>query len=95
MSLNPKKSIINYIRQMKSISNLYDYPAFNEVKLTFYLDNDLLVKQLDVKESFYALKEANLGADTANDVSVYYEVDGGFKIPTLAEAIEYPERKAK
>ena len=95
MSLNPTKSVVNYVKQMKSISDLYDYPAFNEVNLTFTIGDDLLVKQMDVHESYYALKEANLGADTTADVSVYYEVDGGFKVPTLAEPIVYPEKEAK
>ena len=94
MSLHPKKSVINYVKQMKSISNLYDYPAFNNVDLVFHIDNDLLIKQLDINESYYALKEANLGADTSGDVSVYYEVDGGFTVPSLNEPVVYPERKA-
>ena len=94
MSLHPKKSVINYVKQMKSISNLYDYPAFNNIDLVFHIDNDLLIKQLDINESYYALKEANLGADTSGDVSVYYEVDGGFTIPSLNEPVVYPERKA-
>ena len=38
MSLNPRKSVINYVKQMKSISNLYDYPAFSEVNLTCYIN---------------------------------------------------------
>lgn len=94
MSLHPKKSVINYVKQMKSISNLYDYPAFNNIDLVFHIDNDLLIKQLDINESYYALKEANLGADTTGDVSVYYEVDGGFTVPSLNEPVVYPERKA-
>ena len=94
MSLHPKKSVINYVKQMKSISNLYDYPAFNNIDLVFHIDNDLLIKQLDINESYYALKEANLGADTSGDVSVYYEVDGGFTVPSLSEPVVYPERKA-
>ena len=95
MSLNPIKSVINYVKQMRSISDLYDYPAFNEINLTFHINNDLLVTQLDIHESYYALKEANLGADTTADVSVYYEVDGGFTIPTLSDALVYPEKEAK
>lgn len=95
MSLNPKKSVINYVKQMKSISNLYDYPAFSEVNITFHINNDLIIKQMDVKESYYALKEANLGADTSANVSVYYEVDGGFKIPDLNTPLEYPSKEDK
>ena len=91
MSLNPKKSVVNYVKQMQAISNLADYPAFSEVNLTFHIGNDLLIKQLDIHESYYALKEANLGADTTADVSVYYEVDGGFKIPSINETVTYPE----
>ena len=95
MSLNPVKSVINYVKQMKSISDLYDYPAFSYINLTFHINNDLLINQLDIDESYYALKEANLGADTTANVSVYYEVDGGFTIPTLSDALVYPEMEAK
>ncbi|MCR4880252.1 MAG: hypothetical protein K5906_04790 [Bacilli bacterium] len=95
MSLNPVKSVVNYVKQMKSISNLYAEPAFDSVNLTFYIDNNLLINKLHIEESYYALKEANLGADTKANVNVYYAVDGGFKIPTLAEAITYPVEEAE
>ncbi len=94
MSLNPRKSVINYVKQMKSISNLYDYPAFNNVDLTFYINNDLLITKLHIEESYYALKEANLGADTSANVNVYYAVNGGYKIPSLSDALTYPEEEA-
>ena len=95
MSLNTKKAVINYVKQMKSISNLADYPAFSSLDISFDIDNDLMIKEMHVNESYYALKEANLGADTSGDVTVYYEVNGGFKIPSLNEAITYPEKEAK
>lgn len=95
MSLNTKKAVINYVKQMKSISNLADYPAFNSLNISFDIDNDLMIKEMHVNESYYALKEANLGADTSGDVTVYYEVNGGFKIPSLNEAVTYPEKEAK
>ena len=95
MKLNTKKAVINYVKQMKSISNLADYPAFSNIDISFDISNDLIIKQMHVNESYYALKEANLGADTSGDVTVYYEVDGGFRIPSLEEAITYPEKEAK
>lgn len=95
MSLNTKKAVINYVKQMKSISNLADYPAFNSLDISFDIDNDLMIKEMHVNESYYALKEANLGADTSGDVTVYYEVNGGFKIPSLNEPVTYPEKEAK
>ena len=95
MKLNTKKAVINYVKQMKSISNLADYPAFSSLDISFDITNDLIIKQMHVNESYYALKEANLGADTSGDVTVYYEVNGGFKIPTLDEAVTYPEKEAK
>ena len=95
MSLNTKKAVINYVKQMKSISNLADYPAFSSLDISFDIDNDLMIKEMHVNESYYALKEANLGADTSGDVTVYYEVNGGFKIPSLNEAVTYPEKEAK
>lgn len=95
MSLNTKKAVINYVKQMKSISNLADYPAFSSLDISFDIDNDLMIKEMHVNENYYALKEANLGADTSGDVTVYYEVNGGFKIPSLEEAVIYPEKEAK
>ena len=91
MSLNPLKAVANYIKQMKSISDLADYPAFSEINISFSINSDLIIKEMKVHESYYALKEANLGADTTADVTVTYEVDGDFKIPTLEESIVYPE----
>ena len=90
MSLHPRKSVVNYVKQMKSISNLADYPAFDKIEISFNISNDLIIEKMHVNESYYALKEANLGADTSADVNVYYAVDGGFTIPSLSEPITYP-----
>lgn len=90
LELNPIKSVVNYVKQMKNLSKLADYPSFDSVKATFTLDNDLLIKQLSVDESYYA-KTGAVGADITAHLDIYYEVDGDFAIPSLSQAVSYGE----
>ena len=50
-----------------------------------------MIKKMHINESYYARKTSVVGADTVGDVTVYYEVGGEYKIPTLNEQISYPE----
>lgn len=75
MSLHPTLSVLRYVRQMKSISNLKRYPEFNSVNLTFTLDKDLNLVQMKSVEDYtvyvFGKNESvgNLTVDYYHDVS--------------------------
>ena len=52
MSLDPVLSVLRYVRQMKSIYDLKRYPDFNSVKVTFTLDKDLNLIQMNSVEDY-------------------------------------------
>ena len=91
LELDNLYGVKNYVKQMKGISNLYQYPIFEYVHLTFELDSSLEIKFMHVKEKYYAKTSAVLGSDLEATMSIKFETDGDFKIPELNDVIEYPE----
>ncbi len=91
MDLHPVNSVAKYVKQMKNISNLSTYPAFDSVSLSFILDENLLVKELNVKESYYARTSAGVGSDIKGTMKYLYYVNGNYTIPALNTPINYPE----
>ena len=91
VSLDPVKSVLKYVRQMKTISNLYEYPSFTSVDLTATLDQNLLIKTLEVKESYSAKINAIIGSSSDASLTITYEVGGDYKIPQYNEDLIYPE----
>ena len=62
------------------------------VKLTFTLDKDLLIKELNINESYNA--DSKMGSsDLEAYLNIKYEVDTDRKIPTLADNIRYSGTK--
>lgn len=88
LTLNPVNSVVNYVKQMKSLSKLADYPSFESVHTVFYLNNDLLVNKLEVEEKYYA-KTGGVGADITANLTIYYEVDEGITVPSLNTPVNY------
>lgn len=88
LSLNATKSVVNYVKQMKSLSNLDDFPSFEKVETKFYLSKDLMIQKMEVSEKYYA-KTKGLGTDIDANLTIVYEVGGNFTIPSLSQNIDY------
>ena len=87
MSLDPTLSVLRYVRQMKSISDLKRYPEFNSVKVTFTLDKDLNLVQMKSVEDYVVYvvgKNESVGTLT---VDYYHDVNES--IPTLDSNYPY------
>ena len=52
LDLDPVKSVVRYVKQMVSMSNLSDAPQFDKVHLDITIDKDLNLKEINVKESY-------------------------------------------
>lgn len=89
-SLNPVTGVYNYVKQMKNISNLGDYPSFDYVNLTLTTDENLLVKKLHIDEGYYA-KMGAVGSDLTAKMDIAYYVNTDQKIPTINQLLAYPE----
>ena len=91
IKLDPLKGVVRYVRQMKSISDLADYPAFEYVELEYTLDENLLVKNIQVNEKYSAKISAIIGSVIEARLNIDYEVDNVISIPSIKEEIAYPE----
>ena len=93
--LTKKSSVLNYIRQMKSISNLKEYPSFNKMEITFTLDSNLLIKKAVTSEAYFARTSSGLGSTCDGGVTIEYFTDGNFTIPDRNTPINYSYQGAK
>ncbi len=89
MNLNPNLSTFYYKTQMLNLSGLSNLPPFEEVKLTYTLSKDLVLKHLSIDETFTATKEGiPVPAKTNNVLEYYYHV-GEMKIPSWNEEFDF------
>ena len=52
ISLSPKKSVANYVKKMKTMSGLPDYPNFNSIEIKFTVDENMNFQMIAIKESY-------------------------------------------
>lgn len=90
LSLDIEKSVVRYVKQMKSISDLSSYPVFKKINITYILDKELNLIESEVNEDYVVnyvinvnthgyLKETyypNLQLDFLN-IDEDYDYEGG------------------
>ena len=90
LNLNPNLSTFYYKTQMLNLSGLSNLPPFTEVKLTYTLSKDLVLKHISVDETFTATKEGiPVPAKTQNIIDMYYYADEYYKIPSPSEQFDF------
>ena len=89
MNLNPNLSTFYYKTQMLNLSGLSNLPPFEEVKLTYTLSKDLVLKHLSIDETFTATKEGIPVPAKTNDILEYYYHVGEMKIPSWNEEFDF------
>lgn len=50
--LDPVKSVINYVKQVKLTSGLSDYPTFNDITQTVYIDENWNFVRIEIVENY-------------------------------------------
>lgn len=83
LELDPVSSVINYVKQMKTISSLAKYPSFNYVHLSLELDSKLNLVSVSSKENYYAKTSAGVGSTITGTMRTVYESGGSYAIPEL------------
>ena len=90
LDLETNISTYYYKVQMKNISGLSNLPPFSDVKLTYTLDNDLVLKHLSVDETYTATKEGiPVPAKTHNTIEYYYFAEQYKAIPDSKTPVDY------
>lgn len=83
LELDPETSVVNYVRQMKTISSLADYPYFYWVHLTFELREDLTLVSLLAEESYKAKLSSIISSDVESSLLTTFHVGSDYDIPLL------------
>ena len=52
ISLSPKKSVANYVKKMKTMSGLPDYPSFQTIEMKFTVDKNMNFQSIAIKEEY-------------------------------------------
>ena len=86
--MNKKSAVLNYVVQMKTLSNLTEYPSFEILDITFKLDKDLLIKQMISHEKYFA-RTSGVGSTCDGILTVNYYTGKSFRIPSLSENFDY------
>jgi len=89
LELNPTYSIVNYVKQMQTISSLYSQPSFQYVHLSISMDSDLNLKSLSTHEYYWAATSATVGSYVEGTLTTTYQTDGNYTIPELMTPITY------
>lgn len=89
MNLNPNLSTFYYKTQMLNLSGLSNLPPFEEVKLTYTLSKDLVLKHLSIDETFTATKEGIPVPAKTNNVLEYYYHAEKMEIPKWNELFDF------
>ena len=52
ITLSPSKSVSNYVKKMKYMSGLSDYPKFNKVEIKFTVDDNMNFIDFEIREEY-------------------------------------------
>lgn len=83
------KAVVNYVKQMQTISSLYSKPSFTYVHLSFTLDKDLNPLTMTSHEFYHASTGPAVGSDVEGTLTTHYQTDGSYTIPALMTPISY------
>ena len=83
LELDPYTSVVYYVRQMKTISNLAEEPYFYYVHLSFSLDENLELKTMTSYEKYYAKLSSGIGSNTTGALTTTFYSDYKAEIPVL------------
>jgi hypothetical protein len=89
LELTRSSSVLNYVKQMQSISNLYDKPSFSYVHLSFSLDKDLNLLTMTSNEFYFARTAKNVGSNVKGYLKTIFKTDEEYGIPKLNTPVKY------
>lgn len=86
LNLDPIKSVIRYVRQMKMMSDLSRSPDFTSVNITYTLDQNLRLLNCDINENYEVWKFGKHASSSHLTTTYYYQ---GSSIPDLNTNCQY------
>lgn len=84
IELNPVKGVVNYVKQMVTISELAKEPVFYFCHLTFHLDEQLNLVDCKTHEKYNVVKASiPLPVDCVGTITYKYFTSGTYEIPEV------------
>lgn len=87
VKLDPSLSVIRYVKQMKEMSSLKDYPSFSNVELTYTIDKDFTILESVANEN-YEVNKFGTHSTESSLTSTYY-LNKNESIPSLDASCSY------
>lgn len=88
LEMDPTTTVIKYIYEMKSLSDLPKFPSFEYCHLVFETDLDLKLSKSLAIEKYFA-NTGSIGAYVTCTMTSRYQYDGDIEIPKLSTPCEY------
>lgn len=88
LNFQPIKGAYNYRNQMKTISEMDDYPSFSLLDLTYYLDSELNIIKMH-EHSIFVAHIMGLSPKVENNLDYFYFPNKQMNIPQLSEKFDY------
>jgi hypothetical protein len=89
LELNNVYGVLNYVTQMKTISDLKRKPTFEYVHLTLDLNAKLEIQSMETHEYYTATTSAGIGSSIEGKLRTVYETGGNYEIPELNTPLTY------
>lgn len=91
IELKRSSAVINYVKQMQTISNLASKPVFDYVHLTVYTDASLMLKKMVTHEKYTAVM-AGFSSPCEGTLTTVYQIGADAEgIPEIGDTTTYPE----
>lgn len=87
VKLDPTLSVIRYVKQMKEMSSLKDYPSFSNVELTYTIDKDFTILESVATENYEVNKFGTHSTESTLTSKYYLNVNE--QIPSLDTNCSY------
>ncbi|MCH3908865.1 MAG: hypothetical protein LKF75_01690 [Bacilli bacterium] len=89
LELNPVSSVVNYVKQMQTLSNLASKPSFSYVHLSITLNSDLQLVSMTSTENYYAKTSLGIGSKVTGTLTTEFSTGGSYAVPELNDPITY------
>lgn len=91
LELDARKSVVNYVKQMKATTDINGYPTFEYVHATFTVTENAELVKSTFKERYYASTPSG-SSNLDGTLTTYYSTGGNYAIPELNDYVTYDHR---
>jgi len=88
LELDYRKSVVNYVKQMRATTEMKSDPVFDYIHLEFTMDENLNLIKSKSTERYFASTPSG-SSYVEGELVTYYATDGGYSLPELNSPLAY------